>query len=152
MTISIFQPVPSVSERKEALTNAILLDGVNESTSPSGASAKTVFNAPTSSSNIEGTVNASGDGWLMLSIPYENGWTAYVDGKEVDIVRADVAFCAIQISEGEHSVSFRYQTPLIIPGMIISAICVTAFVALCVFEYRYNKKYSSEDLKNNDSF
>ena len=34
-------------------------------------------------SSMEGTINAQENGLFYTSVPYEEGWKAYVDGKEV---------------------------------------------------------------------
>ena len=40
---------------------------------------------------VTGTAEVSSDGVLMLAIPYENGWHAYVDGKETASITASPA-------------------------------------------------------------
>ena len=32
---------------------------------------------------VEGTINVSNDGYLVTSLPYQNGYTVLIDGKEV---------------------------------------------------------------------
>ena len=73
-----------------------------------------------SDTKIEGTVNAQRDGLFFTSIPYEKGWKAYVDGKEVEVTPIANAMVAFPITEGEHTVTLKF-----IPhGFIIG---VTAF-------------------------
>ena len=38
---------------------------------------------------ITGNIELSKDRILFLSVPYSAGWSAYVDGEETDILRAD---------------------------------------------------------------
>lgn len=57
---------------------------------------------------VSGTVNAVNDGILYTSIPYYRGFTAYVDGKETEIVKIGDAMIGVRISAGEHKVEFRY--------------------------------------------
>lgn len=59
---------------------------------------------------------------LFLSIPYSRGWTAYVDGVETEIERANIAFMALILSPGEHEIVLNYRTPGIRIGMILSAV------------------------------
>ncbi|MDO4418897.1 MAG: YfhO family protein [Ruminococcus sp.] len=73
-----------------------------------------------SDTKIEGTVNADRDGLFFTSIPYEKGWKAYVDGKEVEVTPIANAMVAFPITEGEHEITLKF-----IPnGFIIG---VTAF-------------------------
>lgn len=37
-------------------------------------------------SSMEGTINAQENGLFYTSVPYEEGWKAYVDGKEVKLL------------------------------------------------------------------
>lgn len=48
------------------------------------------------------------NGVLVLTDTYYPGWRAFVNGKETKIFPADVAFRAIALPKGEHSVEFVY--------------------------------------------
>lgn len=78
---------------------------------------------------ISGTMNAQFSGVFQLAIPYSTGWTAYVDGEEVEVFQSGVKYMGISITEGEHDIVFKYTTPGITSGAILSAIALmTAFV------------------------
>ena len=86
---------------------------------------------------ISGTISCSSDKWLYLSIPYSSNWSAYVDGEEVEIERANTAFCAVQISQGEHTVELKYSNKIIKLCSAVSAVGVLSFGALVyIFEKR----------------
>ena len=70
---------------------------------------------------VRGTIDASKDELLFLSIPYSDGWSATVDGAEVDIICANTAFMGIVLSAGRHSIELRYTTPGLGLGMAIGA-------------------------------
>jgi hypothetical protein len=53
-------------------------------------------------------VDGSG-GFAVLSDSFVPGWTAEVDGQRVDIVPVDIAFRAVAVPPGTHSVVFRYR-------------------------------------------
>jgi hypothetical protein len=75
-------------------------------------------------------------GLLVLSEVYDPGWRAYVDGKRVDLLRADFLFRAVPIPAGEHSVEVRYQPPSLRAGIAITlttgGVIATAAVAWLV--------------------
>lgn len=48
---------------------------------------------------------------LCLSIPYSDGWTAYVDGKKQELLQANTMFMALSLESGEHSIRLEYHTP-----------------------------------------
>ena len=72
----------------------------------------------------------------VLSIPYSTGWKAYVNGKEVEILQANIDSMGIELNKGENEVVFTYCTPGLKLGAIVSL--VTAF--LCMIYIFINKK------------
>lgn len=93
-----------------------------------------------SDTKVEGTVNAKEDGLLYVSIPYESGWTAYVDGTETEITPVKNAMVALSVSAGEHTVTFKYVPAGFIPGTIISLLCLAIYVTLILLDEYYFKK------------
>ena len=71
-------------------------------------------------------VNAPADGFVFLSEPYYPERRAYVDGRRVNAVRADLAFTAVAVPAGEHLVELRYEASSFYLGSAISG--VTGFV------------------------
>jgi len=49
------------------------------------------------------------DNLLFFSVPYDDGFTAFVDGKETKIVKADFGFSAVFVEEGDHTVELKYD-------------------------------------------
>ena len=70
--------------------------------------------------HIHVTANADSDKYLYFAVPYSEGWTATIDGEEVDIHKANIGFMAIPITQGEHTVELSYRTPYLITGLGIS--------------------------------
>lgn len=93
-----------------------------------------------SDTKIEGTVTAKTDGVLMTSIPYEKGWSAYVDGEKVDIFDINSAFCAINLSAGEHTVVFKYIPAGFIIGNVVCIISIAALIALYYVDMANKKR------------
>ncbi|MBQ8658489.1 MAG: YfhO family protein [Clostridia bacterium] len=87
-------------------------------------------NLKVESNKISGTIEANRAGYLLLTIPYSDGWTAYVDGKKTEVVRADTAFIALKVNEGTHAIEFRYETPYLKIGIVGSLVCLTGLAAL----------------------
>ena len=46
---------------------------------------------------------------LFFSVPYDENFTAYVDGKEAGIVKADFGFMAVLVPEGMHKIEFKFD-------------------------------------------
>lgn len=59
---------------------------------------------------------------LFTSIPTEPGWTAYVDGKKVEMVELYSAFNGIKLTPGKHIIEFKFYPPGLNLGIAISSI------------------------------
>lgn len=91
-------------------------------------------------SSIEGTIDAGDGGLFYTSIPYEEGWSAYVDGKPVEITPVGGSMLAFELSEGEHTIKISYIPKGYIPGTIISLLGIAAFVLTIILYRRYNRR------------
>lgn len=87
------------------------------------------------------TISTSKDVPVFFSIPYEEGWTAYVNGQPVDIEKVNVGFMAIRVAAGENvKIEFVYETPGLFLGITITVICVL-LLALYLFCMHTIEKY-----------
>jgi len=89
---------------------------------------------------IKGIINASENGLLFMSLPYNEGWSAKIDGKPVKITALENAFVTIPVSVGEHEVTFSYFTPGLGAGIIITIISVAIFIFFAVAQHRLHKE------------
>ena len=90
-----------------------------------------------SSNSLEGTVDASDNQTLFLSIPYDSGWKVKVDGKEVKTCRIGDAFLGVKVPSGEHTVSLKYTPPGFSIGWKVSLAAAIIFIVLCFVKSRY---------------
>lgn len=86
---------------------------------------------------ITGTCVSDEARLLVMSVPYHEGWSAYIDGEEVSIVRANLKYMGVLVPAGEHKVEFVYHTPYLFEGLIISIIGFISFICVIIF---LNKK------------
>ncbi len=84
---------------------------------------------------VEISVTTNRPALLFLSDMYYPGWKAYVDGKQRPILRADYTFRAVEVPQGEHSVTFVYQPQSFLYGAVVSFIsfCILIIVGLLIF-------------------
>ena len=92
-------------------------------------------------SSMEGTINVAKSGLFYTSIPYEEGWTAYVDDKPVTITPVGGSMLAFELSEGQHTIRLSYIPKGFIPGLIISILGLGAFVIAIIIFRKYRKKH-----------
>ena len=71
---------------------------------------------------VSGKIDLSEPKILCLSIPYSKGWTAYVDGVETELLRANTWCMAIDLKAGKHSIELRYKTPGLFVGIAASGV------------------------------
>ena len=81
---------------------------------------------------------------MFISIPYNKGFKAYVNGKETPIYSANIAYMGISLNEGYNKVEFKYETPYLKSGFKISLLALGvllaySFIDLTVFIYKKKK-------------
>jgi hypothetical protein len=67
-------------------------------------------------------------GWLVVSETWYPGWSAAVDGRPAELLRANHAFRAVRLDAGRHEVRFRYGSAWWRAGAIVAG--ATALLAL----------------------
>lgn len=79
---------------------------------------------------------------LFISVPYENGWSATVNGEDVKIERASYGFIGIPVGKGNNEIKLKYSTPGLTSGCTISMFFLLAFSCYCglAFVKKKNKK------------
>jgi hypothetical protein len=81
--------------------------------------------------------DAAEDGYLVLVDTYDANWGATVDGRPARIVRANVAFRAVALTPGHHTVDFRYRPRSVAWGLGTSGLTLAGILgALAVSRYR----------------
>ena len=75
----------------------------------------------TGKNSFTATVRRDAPNLVFFSIPYDKGWTAYVNGAEVHIEKVNVGFMAVAVDSGVSEIEFRYETPGLKLGIIITA-------------------------------
>jgi uncharacterized membrane protein YfhO len=82
-----------------------------------------------SDANLNATVEATKEkNVLFTSIPYDKGWTIYVDNKKTNYDSCYNAFICLKLNEGKHNIEFKYIPSYFIEGSIISAISIVVAI------------------------
>ena len=95
---------------------------------------------------IKGTVVTKKDAILYTSIPYDKGWSIYVDGEKIDeenILKIGQAMLGINIDKGAHEVEFRFEARGLKLGLIVSV----ATLAVLIFIMLITKKRREKGVK-----
>ena len=101
---------------------------------------KTILENVTEEINkVSGTVNTEKDQFLVLSIPYQNGWTAYVDGEKVPIQKANYMYMGLDLKAGKHEVELKYEMPGIRISVMITVVFSGIFIVVLLIRRRRRK-------------
>lgn len=87
------------------------------------------------STSIKGTINPARDGLMYTSIPYDEGFSVYVDDKKQEIQAFQDAFICLPLSKGLHEIEFKYSPQGILEGSIVSAISLIILLFLIVYNF-----------------
>ena len=77
-------------------------------------------------------------GRLIFSIPAEEGWSMYVDGKKTTYTEFAQTFISIDLDEGEHEIELKYETPGLKQGAAVTISCVGIFILIALIK-RYGR-------------
>jgi hypothetical protein len=74
--------------------------------------------------------------WLLLSDTWYPGWRVELDGEKTNLYKADYLFRAVWVPQGEHTLEFRYRSPLFFVGGVLS---VLGWMTMAVIGWRWRK-------------
>lgn len=79
---------------------------------------------------ISGTVELEENKLLVLSIPYQKGWSVYVDGEQVEAIRTNYMYIGIPLTEGAHTIELDFAIPGVKYALVIMPSAVVLFIVL----------------------
>ena len=72
--------------------------------------------------SVKGSITAKENQMLCITVPYSEGWTAYIDGKESKLYQVNTLYSGVYVTPGEHTVEMKYHTPYFREGAVLSLI------------------------------
>ena len=81
-------------------------------------------------------INLPRENLVFYSVPYDEGWSATVNGVPAEIEKVDLGFMAVRAPAGDNTIRFTYTTPGLYPGLAVSA---GALLILIVYLLLYKK-------------
>ena len=85
---------------------------------------------------ISGSIYADSDGFLFLSVPFSDGWKAFVDGVSVPLYRTQIMYSGLFVPHGKHTVTLRYSNPFIKAGAVLSLIGFVLLILVLILGRR----------------
>ena len=99
---------------------------------------------------VSGTVKSDGTGLLLLAIPNEEGWNAYIDGNKLESYKVDYGLIGVVVPEGEHKIELKYSTPKMNIGIILSVIGIINLIVI-IFIKKDDKKQKLIEEQNSNN-
>ena len=73
---------------------------------------------------------------LLLTVPDENGWDLYINGKKSTKYQAENTFIAVPVSKGHNTIQLRYHAPGLRAGIFSSVLALGLFSFLSLSRNR----------------
>ncbi len=89
--------------------------------------------------HVNGHIIVTTPGELVLSIPYEPGWTLLVDGKEATVDLFEDTMISTYLTEGEHTIALSYYPAGFNAGIVITIGSLALFLVLCTLIKKQTK-------------
>lgn len=111
--------------------------------------------------SMEGTIKVNNDNaFLYTSIPYDTSWEVIVDGvaleyynEETDassdgkIIAVGDALIGFELSEGEHTVSFKYNAKGLSEGIMLTVAGVIILLLALLYKFYFSEKLRAKGVK-----
>ena len=88
------------------------------------------------------SVTREKDSLVFFSVPYDEGWSAMVNGNEVTVEKVNSGLMAVKVGSGDSVIRFEYSTPGLKAGIIISlisAIVLIIYIIIVLMFFRDRK-------------
>lgn len=93
-------------------------------------------------SHFTGTITTTAEMPLIqTTIPYDEGWEAYVDGERVPLVQTLDALIAVETTPGTHSLELKYAPKAFTYGFACTILSTVLFALFCVLEPMWRRRF-----------
>lgn len=79
---------------------------------------------------VEGEYTAENDGNLLLSVPYDNGWSVTINGAAAELMpAAEMGMSCLNVQRGANYIVMNYKTPGALAGLAVSLATAASLIA-----------------------
>ncbi|WP_051671286.1 YfhO family protein [Oribacterium sp. P6A1] len=86
---------------------------------------------------LSGNITTKEGGIMMTSIPYDEGWSMYVDGEKAELYKVKDTFIGVKLEPGTHTVEMKYFPRGLKAGLLISFLSLLSLIIINFFTGRY---------------
>ncbi len=99
---------------------------------------------------VEGEITVGADRQaLFIALPYDEGWSALVNGIETKPFMVQGGLMGLALQEGENEVIMTYSPPGVMMGVCASAISLVVFLGIALWQKR-KKMVAAETINSNE--
>ncbi len=93
---------------------------------------------------FDATVTRDKKSLVFFSVPYDEGWTATVNGKAVEVEKVNTGFMAVAVDAGVSEIRFNYKNTGLSLGVTITVCAAAIFIIYMLFSTIYIKKHPTD--------
>lgn len=115
-----------LTELSEDMLNDLHYDSYTQDCADRRAHSCSVFQMNNAGFHAEITLEKQN--LVFFSVPYDDGFTAYVNGEKADILRVDEGLMAVLCPAGASSIDFVYQAAGLSASRVVTAVAIPVWV------------------------
>lgn len=115
-----------LTELSEDMLNDLHYDSYTQDCADRRANSCSVFQMNNAGFHAEITLDKTN--LVFFSVPYDDGFTAYVNGEKTDILRVDEGLMAVLCPAGASSIDFVYQAAGLSASRVVTAVAIPVWV------------------------
>lgn len=115
-----------LTELSEDMLNDLHYDSYTQDCSDRRSHSCSVFQMNNAGFHAEITLDKTN--LVFFSVPYDDGFTAYVNGEKTDILRVDEGLMAVLCQPGASSIDFVYQAAGLSASRVVTAVAIPVWV------------------------
>lgn len=91
------------------------------------------------STNVSGKINVREDGVMFTSIPYDKGFSVFVDGEKSEIIPiGNDGLIGVPLNKGEHNIEFKYNVQGFYFGLLLSLTSLFGIILYSIIDKKNN--------------
>ena len=127
-----------LTELPDAMLNDLHYDSYTQDCADRRAHSCSVFQMNNAGFHAEITMDKPN--LVFFSVPYDDGFTAYVNGEKTDILRVDEGLMAVLCPAGTSSIDFVYQAAGLSASRVVTAVAIPVWVVYVAYFVRRKRR------------
>ena len=129
---------PYLTELSDAMLDDLHYDSYTQDCADRRAHSCSVFQMNNAGFHAEITLDKAN--LVFFSVPYDDGFTAYVNGEKTDILQVDEGLMAVLCPAGANSIDFVYQADGLSASRVVTAVAIPVWVVYVAYFVRRKRR------------